>query len=253
MRFLFTAIVLLFLGLSPQSPAQTSSENQGEPEAFAEIPQGRFFLMEFGLQLNFPKGPYKRQNNHTAVGIGGNISLPLKDIPVYAGLDMNYNIFQYTKTSEPWDNEYYYGFYDTETLYQVASFHLLGRIQPEYGPALPYIDLLFGFNVLWTHSSIDLDDYYEDDSDLSSHTVTTDAALSGGIGIGIMLKLTDMDKDSETDNGLYLNTGIRMMFGGEAKYATTEGKEIRNDEVIYEIKESKTDMYILRLGIVLKI
>jgi hypothetical protein len=44
-----------------------------------------------------------------------------------------------------------------------------------------------------------------------------------------------------------------MMFGGDAKYATAEGKEIKNDGVVYEIKESETDMYVLRVGVAFKL
>ncbi|MFP4527972.1 MAG: hypothetical protein ACLFQX_05435 [Candidatus Kapaibacterium sp.] len=248
---LLVTVLLLIGSISVNAQIAERPWYEEDPD-FDNLPPGRYFMGEIGFQLNFPRGDYKRQNNHVAFGIGGCLAFPIKGIPLYAGLDMNYNIFEFTRTYEPWNTDGFYGYYDTETFYQIASIHMLARLQPEYGPILPYLDFLVGGNFLWTRSSIDLEDYYDDDSDLSSNYVTFDASWSFGIGIGAMIKISNYGDDENSDNGLYLNGGVRAMFGTSAEYATTENKQILDDEVVYELQRSRTDMYTFRMGILFK-
>ncbi|MCK7472475.1 MAG: hypothetical protein MZV49_00500 [Rhodopseudomonas palustris] len=79
---------------------------------------------------------------------------------------------------------------DVTTTNSIMAFDLFLRVQPQSGPIRPYMDLLGGFNLLSTSTSIE-DQGWDDDDDIASSNNFNDAAWGWGSGGGLMIRVYD--------------------------------------------------------------
>ena len=118
---------------------------------------------------------------------------------------------------------------------------VLGRVrgQPRAGRWRPYVDGLFGFNYIYTSTSLDDDD--SDDSGIEA-TNLDDFVGSYGVGAGVQA-------DIGRPGGIRLDFGLRYLRGGQADYLTKGAIRRENGQAVLDISRSRTDMVVALVGI----
>lgn len=105
---------------------------------------------------------------------------------------------------------------------QILNVHGMVRLQGTGSTFIPYLDVLGGFNYLWTGTALydKSDQNYFQSSNNNNHedriyrkTQASDICWSGGAGIGIIARLND---------AILLNIGASYMLGGKADYFDKE-------------------------------
>jgi hypothetical protein len=100
---------------------------------------------------------------------------------------------------------------------QILNLHGMVRLQGTGSTFIPYLDLLGGFNYLWTCTALydESDQNYfqsnnnNDNNRIYRKTQASDICWSGGAGMGIIARLND---------AVLLNIGASYMLGGKADY-----------------------------------
>ncbi|MCR4437856.1 MAG: hypothetical protein QHJ34_02275 [bacterium] len=205
--------------------------------------------------LGFPQGKFKEN----AASIGG-----------AAGFD-----FAYSPATSPFGLGAAVGFiiYGSETRREIvktstADFsvdvtstnaiiqaHLIARVQHKGGPVRPYLEAAFGLNHLTTDTSIkEANGWHSDDEDgeISTNNMS-DTAVSYGGGAGIMVKVHEGKRVSKSGKpgiwNLLVDTRVRYLVGGQARYLKKGSIRRVDDDLVYDIKESATDLLTVQLGV----
>lgn len=131
----------------------------------------------------------------------------------------------------------------------IAIGHIIMQLRATTKYVKPYIEGRFGFNYLWTETSID---GLADGETIASSTNFDDYALSYGGGGGIMLEIWKRRGAKTNKNKLdraYIDIKTIFARGGEAEYLK-EGSIIINDDasVSYLVWRSETDLLTIHIG-----
>jgi hypothetical protein len=233
-------------------------------------------MVHFGgsFDLGFPQEEFRDNVDNTGLGGGFFLAFRIPDTPMAIGGSAD--IIQYGSEDReaPWSTTIPDVFLDVSTTNNLAAGHLFLRLQPSGGFFRPYLEGLLGFNYLWTTTSVS--DQGSDSEEIASTKHLSDFAFSYGIGAGLMFKVwepsggldlaTDRAADEDPydepeepvegeeggDDGKVESIGIffdvRYMRGGEADYLREGSIEIENGRVRYDVRHSRTDMVIVRIG-----
>ena len=132
---------------------------------------------------------------------------------------------------------------------QIASMHLLVRLQAGHSRMVPYLEGRFGGSYIWTDTKLTDQDWYDDDV-IGRQTNYDDFALNwgGGGGLSIMLKQGDPDRGNDPD--ILLDMRVIYMNGGRADYLTEGAISVDvSDRVRIRPSESETDLVHFELGV----
>ncbi|MFP4369119.1 MAG: hypothetical protein ACLFR2_06030 [Candidatus Kapaibacterium sp.] len=204
-----------------------------------------------GLQLGFPTGEYKNQNDEVGFGIGGNLAFNIKGAPLYVGIDGAYLVMSSRERVEQFSTTIPDVRVRVNTTNSHSFFHGFLRFQADEGPIQPYFEGLIGFNYLSTTTTIE-DVDFDDDQDIASSNDLSDFAFSYGVGGGLAIPVSTFESEEGHGMQLLIDLGAKYIKGGEAEYLKEDGKQIVDGEVIYEITKSRTDMLSARIGVTLK-
>ena len=170
---------------------------------------------------------------------------------------------------------------DVTTTNDLVAGHLFLRLQPSGGFFQPYVEGLVGFHYLSTSTSVS--DQGDDSEAIASTKHLSDFTFSYGAGVGVMFRVwqpsADFDpekdlglnsdsEDQETDGvrgeaaeeedkvklesvGIFLD--VRYLRGGEADYLKEGSIMIEDGRVRYDVRHSRTDMVIFRIGVSLNL
>jgi hypothetical protein len=148
----------------------------------------------------------------------------------------------------------------------ILNGHAMIRLQFPNGLIRPYIDLVGGFNYLWTNTSLfdrSGQNYFstDDNNRIFSKSQSSDLTWSAGGGLGLMVRLNAQ---------MFLNLSATYMYGGRVNYfdknqIDTWNIELNSSLVASEISEnslneedvtinalpkrSKTDMLMIQAGV----
>jgi hypothetical protein len=120
--------------------------------------------------------------------------------------------------------------------------HARLRAQRRAGRWRPYVDSLFGFNSLFTTTSIECSDS-SCESSVAEATNSRDFVLSYGGGAGIMIGFRPSPRS------LRLDLSARYLRGGEAQYLIEGAIHRENGQAILNFSRSRTDMIAFYVGI----
>lgn len=139
---------------------------------------------------------------------------------------------------------------EVETTNNIVMGHLVLRIQPATGIVRPYADGLFGVKYLFTESSIE-DISGVDDRVFSSQNFD-DAALSYGAGAGLDIQVYRREQPQAGRRKLgsvRLHLGARYLFGQEAEYLQEGSIQEEGDDLVFDVKRSRTDVLVPQIGV----
>ena len=159
-------------------------------------------------------------------------------------------------------------FVEVETTNSIATGHLVLRAVPPSGTIRPYAEGLFGFHYLFTQSQVRQDD---DDQDTGiTDTNFDDAVLSGGGGLGALVRLTRGVSDGGQPYALYLDVRARYLWGGFGDYLgagditrdddndgfididENQNGQVDDFEVARAASSSRTDLFLPQIGLALR-
>jgi hypothetical protein len=127
----------------------------------------------------------------------------------------------------------------------MVPMHARLRAQRPFGRWRPYVDALFGGNLISTDTSIDCS--ANDDATCSGDTSATNAedlVLSVGAGGGVMIAFTPRPGVPRLD------VSFRYLRGGEGTYLTKGAIRREGSSAIFDVSRSRTDMVALYIGAV---
>jgi hypothetical protein len=123
-------------------------------------------------------------------------------------------------------------------------FHGRVRVQPHRGRWRPYADGLFGFDYIYTETSIDGTDCGSSCSSSIQATNMDDFVPSFGAGAGVMIGL------GKADNPPWrLDISVRYLWGGEARYLIDGAVQRASNVSLLDVRRSRTDLVAMYVGI----
>ncbi len=204
--------------------------------------------MQAGIWLlgALPQGEFHDHVEDNGFGLGGSFGVRLPQSPVYLGTELDFAVYGQTK-------------YETllsglpvgvsvQTDNSIVQGLLVLRLQPPTGPVRPYADGLFGFNYLFTTTTIKDRRY---DENIASDTNQDDTALAWGGGGGVMIRLWGREAASLSSGpmALLLDLRGRYLVGGEARYLKEGTIAVVNDRIMYKEEQSTTDLVTVGAGV----
>ncbi len=204
----------------------------------------------FGGLIAIPQNEFAREVN-VGGGLGGEFLYAPGAGPFGIGLVINYLLYGSESRREPFSTTIPDVQVDVTTENQILLAHLLFRIQAKGGPIQPYVDGLAGLNYLYTQTSIK-SLRWDDDENVASSTNFDDTAFSYGFGGGVMVRVWQGETNSETGYPQKMQVMVDLrghyMRGGEAEYLKKGSIRRVDGKVLYDIKKSTTDLFIVKIG-----
>jgi hypothetical protein len=208
-----------------------------------------------GLTANLllPQSDFKE----TLDAVGGGISFyggyQLKNSPIYLGAEIGFANFGTDSRTEPWSNTIPDLTMDVDNNYNLLQGHLVTRIQPPNANVQPFIEGLFGFNYFFTETTVKSRSGSNAYEPIASDTNFDDSTLSYGVGVGVQFKVSNFNAEGARGE-FYMSLSGRYLRGGEASYLKKGSIEITNNsQVIYNPSQSKSDMFLVSLGFIVKL
>ncbi|MDM7926330.1 MAG: outer membrane beta-barrel protein [bacterium] len=224
--------ILLFLAFSVTASAQPQFQAGG------------------GFSLAYPQKDFKENVDNIGIGGTGHFAYRMGQSPFLVGFAAGFWIYGSETYETPLISSVPV-WVDVTTTNSIMAFDLFLRVQPQSGPVRPYVDLLGGFNLLSTSTSIE-DQGWDDDDDIASSNNFNDAAWGWGFGGGLMFRVYNGVARGRQDglDAVYVDLGVRSMRGGEAEYLKEGSIEaLDNGRFKYDVKRSETDMVTWHLGV----
>jgi hypothetical protein len=206
----------------------------------------------FNFDLSFaygtPKGSFQQTLDRDAFGLDAGFTYQVSQTPIHLGVGMTYQNYGWRERSEYFSPAIQEVKVRVRTTNNMVTPHLIARLEPDLGFFSPFVEGTFGFNYLYTESSI-VDDW--DDEEVAS-TVNHDYVTSNsGIGAGIKLRLYEGYDADDDFIKVSLIIKTRFMLGGEADYLR-EGDLVRTRRGLeYNLNRSRTDIRTFNVGFVL--
>ncbi len=231
------AMLLLLVGAIP---GQAQTTFQGSANVLLGLPQGKF--KENAASVGGAAGfDFAYSPSTSPFGVGAAVGF------IIYGSDTRREVVKTSTADFP---------VDVTTTNAIIQAHLLARVQHKGGPVRPYLEAVFGLNHLTTDTSIEEAESGwhsgDDDNQISTNNMS-DTALSYGGGAGVMVMVHRGKKVSSSGKAkpwnLLVDTRVRYLVGGEARYLKKGSIRRVNDQLVYDSKESATDLLTVQLGV----
>lgn len=233
--------------------------------AFAFVMAASVSAQETTLGLNFhivsPQGAFRENLDRLGWGLNFAGAYRFRNSPFGLGAEFafhNYGVDERTEAISPTIPDLKVR---VENSYNQLAMLLVGRAEPlPPGPIRPYLEALWGTNYFFTETSIH-NRFSSGDDPIASDTNFDDWAMTWGGGAGIQIKIHEttsevfggMGEEMRTvPTHVYLNLGVRYLYGNEAEYLKKGSVRVSNGTVTYETQRSKTDMMVFQVGVVVK-
>lgn len=210
-------------------------------------PAGAFTNFQGGvnLLLGFPQGDFKDEIDKTGVGIGGEFLYSPGNSIFGIGASFGFMVYGHESYSVPFPDVPLVKL-DVTTDNNIILGHLLFRVQPKKGPIRPYGEGLIGLNYFFTETNIKGEN---EDQKIASSTNLDDAVFSYGAGGGVMVNLYSADPSRGKLWRLMIDLRLRYLIGGEAEYLKEGSITVVENEAVYDISKSKTDILTAQIGL----
>lgn len=136
--------------------------------------------------------------------------------------------------------------FELTTTNNMAGGFLFAQFRPIQAGIEPYGEVRLGTNYFWTESELEDDDWWGDGG-VATETNDDDWAGFWSVGGGLLITLHDGDSKP----GVLLDLKVTYQQGGTAEYLGEGDVDIVDDEPVYEVSESETDLMMYELGVVL--
>jgi len=231
----------------------------------SEDASARGFDLGLSFDVAAPQDEFRNTVDRNGYGFSIEGLYKPGDMPVKFGLDFGFSQYGRETRKEPFSLTIPDVMVDVKTTNNILLTHFLVRLQHDYGRIKPYFDGIVGLHYLYTETSIDNEDDW-DDEPIASTKNFDDLTLSRGVGAGFMISLVSFDKHDKAINSFMKATGgmqkaacellldfkIRYLYGGEAEYLKEGSITRENGDVIYDVKRSDTDLLLFQLGVIFR-
>jgi len=234
-QVLFIILITLFSKLCAQSASDFSP-----------------FNLALNFYVGFPQGEFKQNINRNGYGLNvEGLWKPYKYSPFSLGAD--FGILNYGSVSrrEPFSYTIPDVFVNVTNDNNILNYHLIAQVAPGVGIFKPYVQFLFGGSYIYTQTRIENRSTGEE---IATSTNFDDYAWSYGAAGGFMFRVSKREKnvlETPSFSEIFLNLKVSYLFGSNAEYLK-EGsiRYVGAGKVEYDIKESKTDLIGLHIGVV---
>jgi hypothetical protein len=206
--------------------------------------QGAFWLLGA-----LPRGEFKDNVENNGFGLGGSFGIRVPESPVYLGAEIDFAIYGQAGYTVPFAGLPVRVKVQTDN--SILQGLLMLRLQPPTGPVRPYADGLFGFNYLFTTTTIK---DRQDEGDIASDTNQDDTALAYGGGGGVMFRVWQRDPvpGKLGVRAILLDLRARYLVGGEAKYLKEGTIQVVDNRLVFDLRQSKTDLVTVGAGVTIE-
>lgn len=212
-------------------------------------PQGDLYFV-----TGLPRGDFRANVDDPGFGLSVFGGLGFEGVPVVLGAELGFLIYGQEVRREPFSSTIPDVRVRVVTSNNIATGHLVLRLQPPRGAVQPYLDGLVGFKYFFTETRIESENR-SDDEPIAASTNFDDAAPSYGVGGGVQVKLYGGygERPRGHVQALNLTLGVRYLLGGEAEYLKRGSIERHRDGTLeYDVSRSKTDLLMPHLGVTLR-
>src|SRR5262245_56926689 len=196
-------------------------------------------LVQFGIggAAGIPAGDFA-ENVDSAGGVSMHVGFGVGESPVMIGTELTYLLYGSESRKVPFSAAIPDALIPVNTDNQMVLLHGVARAQPNRGRWRPYADVVFGFNYIFTQTSVDLERNFADPlSDTVANTTNfSDFALSYGGGAGVMVQIGSGSRSPRLDMSL------RYLAGGEADYLRKGAIRRENGQGLLAGSKSRTEM-----------
>ena len=213
--------------------------------------------VRFNFAVGVPTGSFHDNIGHPGYGLNlfGGVRIP--ESPIMVGVDLGALVYGRSVDRVPFSQTV--GprvMVDVVTTNSILQPHMVLRLQPSQGTLRPYIDGLFGIKYLATSTSIQDDEYDDEDYEIASSTNFSDVALSGGVGTGLDIHVyqaqpTDALRTVSMHVGVQYLVGRRAEYLAEGELEDTNGNGVLDDEEL-DIRRSNTTLVQPQIGITMQ-
>lgn len=204
------------------------------------------------LALGMPQGDFDKNIDNESFGLNGNIGINFNQSPFTLGMELSYLIYGDETRTVPFSLTIPDVTVDVETSNNILLGHLLFRVQKPNGKIRPYADGLFGFNYLFTETTVENRNGTFGD-DVAASTNFDDFALSYGGGGGIMFQVHQSDrtdKPNARDKRVFIDVRARYLLGSEAEYLKQGAIDRKDGKITVNPTKSRTNLFSVNLGVV---
>jgi len=201
------------------------------------------------FSLGFPQSEFR--NNVDQIGYSGVgfFAYNFRNSPFLVGISLGLLVYGSETRQEPLSLMVPDVMVNVTTTNNIFLCHFLLRVQPQEGMIRPYLDGLIGFNYLYTDTRVKgrNDIGYET---IASSNIYNDLALSYGAGSGLMIQLFSKQRSQKSGSfAMYLDMAVRYIKGGKAEYLKEGSIRLENDQVLYDVSRSTTDLFTGYIGV----
>lgn len=220
---------------------------------FSSSAKAQEFHFDLDFNVGVPQGEFSDEIDRLGWGLGLMGGYKIPETPLMVGLDFGFMNFGVETRTEPLSTTIPDITVEVENSYNLVSGNLLFRLSGPQATFRPYIDGLFGFNYFFTQTVLRERGAFSEE-DVLRDTNFEDTSLSYGFGTGVNLRVYSNKGQTGAASDIalgavYLNAGLRYMYGREAEYLQ-EGSITRNNgNVTYDVTESETDLLYFKFGV----
>lgn len=208
---------------APGTPETTLAPLQLSVGILSAVPTG-----DFGANVDSAGG----LSLHLGAGIG--------ESPVTIGGEITYLFYGNESRKVPFSEAVPDALLTVNTDNEIALIHAVARAQPTAGRVRPYADVLFGFEYIYTHTSVEANG--PEVSSIADTTNLSDFALNFGVGGGAMIQFSSR-------HSFRLDLAARYLLGGEADYLRQGAIRRENGQAILDVSRSRTNMAGVYIGL----
>ncbi|UCE43140.1 MAG: hypothetical protein JSV17_09420 [Candidatus Aminicenantes bacterium] len=196
----------------------------------------------------FPQREFKQNVKRAGIGGSGYFAYKFKNSPFSAGASLGILVYGSETRAEFLAASIPEVEVNVTTRNYILMCHLVFRVQPLEGDFRPYAEGLAGFHHLWTETGIYDRGYCHER--IASSVNLSDFAWSFGAGCGVMIKVFEHRKNGNRNLfAMFIDLGARFLKGGRAEYLHEGSICQKNEQLIYDVKMSDTDLVTARLGL----
>jgi len=207
--------------------------------------------LQFGLSFTpgIPTGEFKDNIGRNAWGGDFFVAYRPARSPFLVGTSVGVLVYGWQSRDEWLSPNIPEVLVDVDTVNSVFLWNVFLRVQPPQGRLRPYLDFFAGIHHLTTNTTVDDYDGWDDDSWSSNNY--RDTAFSYGVGGGIMIPLARFvnARSGELLSSLDLDLGLRFSKGGRAEYLTEGSLVRRPGDLVYDVRESETNLVKIVIGL----
>lgn len=202
--------------------------------------ENRSATLSGGVEFGVPLGEFNFTWGNTTAGLSGNISIPMRTLPLEFGYDFAWGRMGSESSAEQAQGNILGARTGrkVEVNSNIYGHHGLIRLNPLRGKVRPYGEVLLGARNFVTRSTVSTADGMTSDERDGTWTGSYGWAVGAMYGIG---------------RQVYVEGRVERLFSGEVSYVDPSTIQIAGDGVIsYEKLSSRTDALQIQLGVGLR-